>query len=206
MLVRMSEPSGAGRDTPSDAPPLGDRDIDWPADWDAQRRVESIAGSLREPRAAAWVAERADVDPKTARKYLERLVDYGHLARRRPGDGNATLYAPDSEQQILERVRDLADRDPDEIAALREELADEIDDWRAAFGVDDPDELRNSIDEELDADERRRRRNVAYEWEANQYTLSLLEVALAFRRHRESYGTTGQGDAEAPTGSGLDRR
>jgi hypothetical protein len=201
----MSEPSGAGRDPPSDAPRLGDRDIDWPADWDAQRRVESIAGSLPEPRAANWVAERADVDPKTARKYLDRLVDYGQLTRHRPDDANATLYAPDPEQQMLDRVRDLADRDPDEIAALREELAGEIDDWRAEFGVDSPDDLRNSIDERLDAEERRRRRAVAHEWEANRYTLSLLEVALAFRRHRETYGAAGRGEDEARIGATPDR-
>lgn len=184
----MSDHPDAGREAAGEAPSLSDRDINWPDDWDAQQRVESIVGSLTDPQTANWVAERAGVDPKTGRKYLERLVEYGQLERRHSEDRGAVLYAPDPERQTLDRVRELAERDPDEIAALRADLADEIDDWQAEFGVDTPDELRNSIDGTLDAEERRHRRRVAYEWEANESTLSLLEVALAFRRHVETHG------------------
>jgi hypothetical protein len=160
----------------------------WPDDWDGQQRVENVATTLREPRSAEWVADRADVSTPTARKYLDRLVEHGTLERH-AGDTaqQAATYAPDPQAQMLDRVRELAQQPGEALTERKASLLAEIDAWREEFDVDSPTALRVSVDSSCDADERRRRRQIAYEWESREYRCSLLDVAIQFRAHLDQY-------------------
>lgn len=187
VVMEPVEQPEAGGERPS----LGERSREshWPDDWDGQQRVETVATTLREPRTAGWVADRADVSVPTARKYLDRLVEYGTLERH-AGDAaqRAATYAPYPQARMLDRVRDLAQRPGETLTERKESLLADIDAWRDEFDIDSPTALRASIDASLDADKRRRRRQVAYEWESREYQCSLLDVALQFRDHLDHHG------------------
>lgn len=175
----------------------------WPDDWDGQQRVENVATTLREPQTAQWVADHADVSTPTARKYLDRLVEHGTLERQ-PGDTaqQAATYAPDPQARMLERVRDLAQHSRETLTERKASLLADIDGWREEFDVESATALRVSVDSSLDVDERRRRRQIAYEWEAREYRCSLLDVALQFRAHLDEHGQSSvdtDGDADGVT-------
>lgn len=163
---------------PPERPAIDGHDVDWPADWDAQRRVEAVADMLRQPRPAAWVAEQAGVTPKTARKYLEELVDRGTFATTTDAETGATLYYPDPEALVMERLRELLQRDQQDLTARLSEIADRIESWQTEFDVADPAGLRATIDEDLPAEERRRRQQIAYEWDQRIEERRLVRAAL----------------------------
>lgn len=157
---------------------LDGTDVDWPDNWDKQQRVEAVADALGRPRSAGWVAEQAGVTPKTARKYLEQFVESGSFATTADAETGATLYYPDPEAQVVEKLRQLVRRSEDELASELDRIATEIETWQDEFGVADPLELRKTIDESLSAEQRRRRQQVAYEWERNEELRSLVRAAL----------------------------
>lgn len=73
-------------------PPLGEEwETDWPDSMDAQDRVESVAVTVRQPRSAQWISERAGVSVQIVREHLEQLVEHGELQTRM--DGDVVLYA-----------------------------------------------------------------------------------------------------------------
>lgn len=168
--------------TPRDDEParvdLDGEGVDWPDGWDKQQRVEAIADAISQPRSAGWVAEQAGVTAKTARKYLDQLVEGGSFATTTDADTGGTLYYPDPEALVLEKLRQLLGRDKDDLAGELDRIATEIERWREEFGVDDPTELRKTVDESLSADDRRRRQQVAYEWERNEELRGLVRAAL----------------------------
>ena len=96
-------------------------------------------------------------------------------------DGNAdateSLSLPDrDEQQLREEKRgELADRPSKELRAEQERMKDEEHEWRGRYGVDDPDELEDSISEEMNADERREWRRVVYYWHRNRHVRQMVE-------------------------------
>lgn len=172
-------------------PALGEEfEIDWPDGMDSQDRIDNIAQTLRQPRSAEWVSQRADVSVETTRKHLEQLVERGEFDTTRFNDSEDTRYYPDPERQLIDRINELAGNSTDQLTQLQIETADEIESFQDEFGVDSPTDLRRSIDETLSADERRRRAKIAHRWEKNQHFLSLLDVALALRSHKEEYSTS----------------
>lgn len=166
-----------GGDGPA-RPDIDGDDVDWPEEWDKRQRVEAVADAVSQPRDAGWVADQAGVTPKTARKYLDALVERGSFATTTDDETGATLYYPDPEAMVVEKLRQLVRRGKDDLAGELDRIATEISGWQDEFGVADPTELRQTIDESLSADERRRRRQVAYEWERNEELRQLVQAAL----------------------------
>lgn len=149
----------------------------WPEDFDKRDQVRAVADTLTEPRTAGWVAEEADVSEATARKHLNALVEEQVVATR-TGPGGAKLYYPDPKTAVFEQVRRLSDLRQAERDAELERIASEIETWQAAFDVDGPDELRMTIDESLDPDEREYRREAAYDWKHDLATRELIKLAI----------------------------
>lgn len=164
-----------------DEPPrieLGGERVDWPDDWDKQRRIESIADTISHPRSAGWVADQAGVTAKTARKYLDQLVESGSFTTTTDGETGATLYYPDPEALVVEKLRQLVSQDKDDLVRKLDRIATQIEGWQDEFDVGGPDELRKSVDESLSPEERRRRQQLAYEWDRNVELRDLLRAAL----------------------------
>lgn len=184
-----------GEGVPDDQPSLGEAwETDWPDEMDSQDKVEAVAETLRQPRSAQWIAERAEVSPKTARKYLERFVERGEFVTEKSEDSGATLYAPDPERKMIDHVLELADRGREELTELRMDIANDIEEWQEEFDVGSPDELRLTIDESLSVTERHRRRKIAHRWESRKHLQSMTEVAMMFREHTQQFSTTVSGD------------
>lgn len=194
----MPERNG-GEETPDNQPALGEaRETNWPDEMDSQDKVEAVAETLRQPRSAQWIAERAAVSPKTARKYLDRFVERGEFVTEQSEDTGATLYAPNPERKMIDHVLELAERDREELTELRMNIANDIEDWQEEFNVDSPDELRLTIDESLSTTERRRRRKIAHRWESRKHLQSMTEVAMMFREHKQQFAT-GLGEGNSGT-------
>lgn len=140
-------------------------------------RVRAAARTLRTPRTASWVADETDVSVKTARKYLDQLVDDGIL--RRIDDGDRTRFAID---QLLATYREIAElqreHDQEELTEALESMRSRIARWQQQFDVDRPGELRASIADVDDADEVERRREIASEWEHLVERMPVVRAAL----------------------------
>lgn len=90
---------------------------------DVEQRVYGTVLQTRDPTTASAIAERADCDPKTARKYLGWFADLGIVVRH---DGRPVTYerndayfewrrvdhlaAANSVEELQERVRELTAR------------------------------------------------------------------------------------------------
>lgn len=162
-------------------------DETWKAHTSAFDRVRSVAGSLQEPRSAAWIAEEALVSENTARDHLERLVEMNVLLEV-PRDGG-TSYAPDPLHTRLQTVRDLLEAyDHDELLALQADLQEQLEAWREQHGVDSPDGLRERAAGVDTAEDTRRLRRIADDWELTRYRLTIVRDAV------ENYAAYTRGD------------
>jgi len=140
-------------------------------------RVRTAARTLREPRTASWVAEETEVSVKTAQKYLNQLVEDNVLRKLEQGD--QTLYCID---QLMATYREVAslqrEHNREELTSTLESMRSQIIDWKQAYDVDTPSQLRASIAGLDDRDEIGRRREVANEWEHIADRLSVVRAAL----------------------------
>lgn len=94
------------------------------------------------------------------------------------GDGIDIDWPEASEAEERERLAELSD------AELREEMErieTDIEKWRSEYDVDSPSGLRASIDEEMELDERERRREIAYDWEYSLYVRRMIRDVLGGR-------------------------
>ena len=82
------------------------------------------------------------------------------------------LDYPDAD--VEEERERLADADDDELRDELERVDEEICEWRDEYGVETPDALVESTDEEMEVNEREKRREVAYDWRHNLYTRELI--------------------------------
>lgn len=156
---------------PTDSPQV------WADDAEGQDRVRAVVEMLTRPRSASWVADQADVDYKTARKYLGKLVDDGRL--RTTERDRTTYYYPDPREQFLGEIGDLVEEHTKaELTAELEAIGRRIESWQAEYGVEDPDELRTTLDESLDVEERRERERVVEDWEYNRESRTLVRHAI----------------------------
>lgn len=140
-------------------------------------RVRAAARTLRTPRTARWVADETDVSVKTARKYLNQLVDDGVL--RTLDEGDQTRYAIDQLMATYREVVELQrEHDREELTEALASVRADITAWQEEFNVDRPGELRASIADLDEAAEAERRREVASEWEHLIGRLPIIRAAL----------------------------
>lgn len=140
-------------------------------------RVRAAARTLRTPRTASWVADETEVSVKTARKYLDQLVDDGVL--RKLDEGDQPRYVVD---QLMATYREVAElqreHDREELTEALESMRAKITAWREEFDVDRPGELRASIADLADENEAERRREIASEWEHLAGRIPVVRAAL----------------------------
>ena len=88
------------------------------------------------------------------------------------------------EGDVGEERERLAEVDDDELREELERIADEIAEWRDEYHVETPEQLRESIDEEMEVGERERRLEYAYDWEYNLHVRDLV-IGEAYRRNAD---------------------
>lgn len=140
-------------------------------------RVRAAARTLRTPRTASWVADETEVSVKTARKYLDQLVEDAVLRSFERGD--RTLYCVD---RLMATYRDVVtlqrDHDPEALTESLDSMRARITEWTEAYDVETPGELRASIADIDDADEIETRREVASEWAHLADRIPVVRAAL----------------------------
>ncbi|WP_143423156.1 winged helix-turn-helix domain-containing protein [Halegenticoccus soli] len=149
----------------------------WPDDMDSEDRVRAVAEMLTHPRSASWVADQANVNYKTARKYLAKLADDKRLLTT--DRGQKTLYYPNPREQFFGEIGDLVDEHTkDELTAELNAISSRIEAWQDEYDVEDADELRTTLDESLRIEERRERERVIDTWEYNLEMRTLIRHAI----------------------------
>ncbi|MFC7044794.1 hypothetical protein ACFQH6_04600 [Halobacteriaceae archaeon GCM10025711] len=142
-------------------------------------RVRMVAGQVSEPRTVNWIASEAEWSHEPTKRVLERLVDDGVL--RRDESGTHTTYFPDYRQQAIQeaiRLRD-SNRSVETLTNRLAEMKVKVRDWEDEFGVDSPNQLRATIaDEDLNATDEDRRREVARDWEHLQGRIQIVGFAI----------------------------
>jgi hypothetical protein len=140
-------------------------------------RVRAAARTLRTPRTAPWVADETAVSVQTAQKYLEQLVADNVL--RTVERGEQTLYCVD---RLMASYREIAtlqrEHDREALTAALDAMRADIADWKARYDVETPGELRGTVADIDDPEERDRRRVAASEWEHLADRIPVVRAAL----------------------------
>ena len=140
-------------------------------------RVRAAARTLRAPHSVSWVADETETSTKTARKYLEQLVEDNVL--RKLERGEQTLYCVD---QLMATYREVAtlqrEHDREELADTAESMQARITAWKTEYGVESPGELLATTADIDDTDEINTRREVASEWAHLADRLPVVKAAL----------------------------
>ena len=157
-------------------------EADWVGTWkehaSAFDRVKSVTMTLSEPRPASWIATEAAVAPNTARDHLRRLVDLG-VVTATENDGTRHYY-PDPLYTRLRDVRELLQESTKrELSEQAAELKDDIAAWKAEYGAESPETLRErAADIDVSAEQAHELVAVASDWELARYRLSLVQDAI----------------------------
>ena len=103
---------------------------------DVEQRIYGIILQAREPTAASAIADSADCDPKTARKYLEWFDDLGIVTRH---DGHPATYERNDAYFEWRRINQLAaDRSVEELQSRVRELTTRITEYEATYDATSP--------------------------------------------------------------------
>lgn len=119
----------------TDGPPP----FESPFDDDVERRIYGVILQTRDPTAASAIAEAADCDSKTARKYLAWFAELGIVTER---DGHPTTYERNDSYFEWRRINRLsASHSTDELAQRVDELTKRIRGYERAYGASSPSDI-----------------------------------------------------------------
>jgi predicted transcriptional regulator len=105
-------------------------------DGDVEQRVYGVVLRTREPTGASTIAERADCDPKTARKYLRWFVELGIVTEH---EGHPRTYERNDAYFEWRRVDRLAaEHSVEELGRRVSELTERIRGYEAEYGAPMP--------------------------------------------------------------------
>ena len=112
----------------------------WTEETTSRERIRSVLAETTEYLPAATIADRALTSEPTARKYLEELVEDG--LGRTTQDGRTTLYKRNDGHQIDQRIDELRSTTTrDELIDGIQEMKEQLQTFREAYGVEGPEEL-----------------------------------------------------------------
>jgi hypothetical protein len=158
----------------------------WEEAMESDERIRAVADQLTRPRSASWVAEQAQVNYKTARKYLDKLVEDDRLLTAE--EGQTTLYSPNPREQFFGEIGTLVDEHTkEELTAELAAIGDRIGEWQASYGVEDADELRTTLDESLSVAERRERERIVDRWRYSREMRRLIRHAIRLYDDLQQY-------------------
>ena len=119
--------------TPSDGPPSFEDPFSGD---DVEQRIYGTLLQTREPTTASAIAEQAECDPKTARKYLNWFADLGIVTRY---DGHPATYERNDAYFEWRRINQLAaEHSMEELQARVRELTTRIADYEDTYDANTP--------------------------------------------------------------------
>jgi DNA-binding MarR family transcriptional regulator len=167
---------------------------EWIEETTPFERVYEIIRTTYDPTSASQIADRARVSPTTARKHLRTLVDAGEVTTSQ--DSQTMLYRRSETGIVTEHAQSLlAERTPEEIASGIAEMKTQIQDWRAEYDVDSPEEFARELDiEDADSD----RGALLREWQTTRRNLALAQATLAIAEASRTGHLTGTDTDDDP--------
>lgn len=140
-------------------------------------RIREVALTVGEPRNAGEIADAAGVARNTAAKYLQQLVETDVLTAVERG--RETCYYPDPVAQYFDQIREFVEQySKAELTAELDAIRDDIQTWQTEYDVSTPADLRATVGDDRSAEERRKRRRDAEDWEYYEHQTELIKQAL----------------------------
>lgn len=149
-----------------------------------RERLLDVVVATRTPTKVSTVAERADCDTETAREYLEWFDEMGLVLRY---DGRPVRYERNDAYFRWRRIDRLrAEYTDEEILAALDDTLERIDDYRARFDAEHPEEV-SLVDVTRERDiSTDAAWNALTEWETLERRATLLDDARRDHRHAGS--------------------
>jgi hypothetical protein len=119
-----------------DAPPPFENPFDTARS--AEERVYDTVLQTRQPTTAKEMADDADCDPKTARKYLDWFATLGVVNKY---DGDPPTYERNDRYFEWRRINELADKSTAELQSQVRSLAERIETYETRYDADQPAEV-----------------------------------------------------------------
>lgn len=156
---------------------------EWESETTPYERVRHVIAHTYSPVSADTVAEDARTSPKTARKHLNALADEGFVVTA-TGEHGGTIYQRSPESLVVEQAADILEHvSPDELVTRIAELRDRLNDYRAEYGVDSPEELTieqtNHMLSETDAGQSDIDAETLQDWQTTRRNLAFANAALS---------------------------
>jgi DNA-binding MarR family transcriptional regulator len=161
---------------------------EWVAETTPFERINQTISQVYEPESATEIADKARVSSTTARKHLRTLANAGEVTTVQ--DGQTTCYRRSETAIVTEHAEALlSDQSLEDIAAGITEMKAQIEEWRAEYGVDSPEEFARELDiGDADTD----RGALLTEWQTTRRNLALAQAALAIGEAGRSGHLTGR--------------
>ena len=106
----------------------------------AEERVYDTILQTRQPTTAKDMADAADCDPKTARKYLDWFATLGVVTEH---DGEPPTYERNDRYFEWRRINELASKPAAELQSQVQSLAERIETYEQRYNTDDPGEVNS---------------------------------------------------------------
>ena len=119
-----------------DAPPPFENPFDTARS--AEERVYDTVLQTRQPTTATEMADDADCDPKTARKYLDWFGTLGVVTKY---DGEPPTYERNNRYFEWRRINELASKPAAELQSQVRSLSERIETYEQRYDADDPAEV-----------------------------------------------------------------
>lgn len=119
-----------------DAPPPFGNPFDTAVS--AEERVYNTVIQIRQPKTANTVADDAECDPKTARKYLGWFSRLGVVTEY---DGEPPTYERNERYFEWRRINELASKPAAELQSQVQSLVERIETYEQRYDTDDPSEV-----------------------------------------------------------------
>ncbi|RBI60618.1 transcriptional regulator [halophilic archaeon] len=156
---------------------------EWESETTPYERVRHVIAHTYSPVSADTVAEDAQTSPKTARKHLNTLADEGYVSTT-TGEHGGMTYQRSAESLVVEQAADILEHvSTDELVTRIAEMRDQLNNYRAEYGVDSPEEVTieqtNQTLSETDSDQSDINAETLQDWQTTRRNLAFANAALS---------------------------
>ncbi|RDZ35772.1 transcriptional regulator, partial [Haloferax sp. Atlit-47N] len=156
---------------------------EWESKTTPYERIRRVIAHTYTPASADTVAEDARTSPKTARRHLNTLAEEGFVITA-TGNHGGTVYRRSPESLVVEQAADILEHvSTDELVTRVAEMRDQLNDYRAEYGVDSPEELTieqaNQTLSEPTSEQSEINAETIRDWQTTRRNLAFANAALS---------------------------